>query len=118
MDANSYRDLLEEARMFITGEMRLQCLPEESDRACLNRCKADLLRRIDEATAQPTPEHGGWKHYPSYKDATVALAQGNYFTGIKVNGVAFAYFMEHDGSVTAMKLPVASPFATHGEGSK
>ena len=75
-----------------------------------------ILKAALAALASHEPEHGGWKHYPSYKDATVALAQGNYFTGIKVNGVAFAYFMEHDGSVTAMKLPVASPFATHGEG--
>lgn len=38
---------LRDAQQFVTGEMRLQCLPSESDRECLDRVKAGLTQRID-----------------------------------------------------------------------
>lgn len=42
--------LLRDARPFITGELKLQCRPTETDRECMTRCKAELLDRIDVLT--------------------------------------------------------------------
>lgn len=50
-----YREMLRTARMFATNELVLDCQPLESDRDCLNRCKAEFLAAIDGALMHELP---------------------------------------------------------------
>lgn len=54
--ADSFKGLLRESVMFITGDLNLMCRPDETDRECMNRSRRELLERIDAALAKnPAP---------------------------------------------------------------